>query len=597
MRIGRGCRNCRYRHTKCVIRDGAQGCTRCVKVGRQCDLEPRFSFKNVHHIYQSTGAGRLKFDFSWDDQQVWVKVSAPLNFVLERCDSPDEWESNTIATDRQWGDLNPRDYGSVSENSSTTGASMAPTLSNNNPSTVPHEGRVAIESDIVQNHVSSRGLLVMTVGNALSSPINVERSRTSPSLNNSEVYSTSQSVNRRSSIVWNEPVAASSPNLPRGVDISLLSQREAFLLRSYIGILAPWCDVCDTACHFATEVPRRALEVPMVLYAVLAASSRHQAITLGTDEVEASTFHGRCLELLISVLSEPEETWDDNLLATVVILRIYEEFDNKNDEKCHLLGSNRLLNTVSNFSSSGGLAEAASWQFLRQAIYVSLVYQVPIELNLENYERSSVFNQLDTASYANVIIFLFAKALQLIYPPRGVPVDIHAWDLLQESVERWHNSKPSSFTPFHYQESSVEESRPFPELWMISPAAVVAMQYYHAARILLATHRPLPRSPTGFQASRLMRISEKAISTHLAIIVGLAVSNSTTENANFTACHALSAYGYCLRNPHQRQGAVSFLEKVERTMAWRTSWIIDVLEEQWKELDGLNADAYLIVSM
>lgn len=268
----------------------------------------------------------------------------------------------------------------------------------------------------------------------------------------------------------------------------------------------------------------------MVLYAVLAASSRHQAITLGTDEVEASTFHGSCLKLLISVLSQPEETWDDNLLATIVILRIYEEFDNKNDEKCHLLGSNRLLNTVSNFSSSGGLAEAASWQFLRQAIYISLVYQVPIELNLENYERSSVFNRLDNASYANVIIFLFAKALQLIYPPRGVPVDMHAWDLLQESVERWQNLKPSSFTPFHYQEPSVEESRPFPELWMISPAAglaptssqyppasvanrgvVVGMQYYHATRILLTMHKPLPRSHAGFQAARLMRISEVRI--------------------------------------------------------------------------------------
>lgn len=48
--------------------------------------------------------------------------------------------------------------------------------------------------------------------------------------------------------------------------------------------------------------------------------------------------------------------------------------------------------------------------------------------------------------------------------------------------------------------------------------------------------------------------------------------------------------GYCLRNPLQRQGAVSFLVKVEKKMAWRTSWIIEALEEQWRELDGLNAE-------
>lgn len=81
MRIGKGCRNCRYRHIKCVIRDGAQGCIRCAKIGRQCDLEPQFSFKNVHHVYQSTGTGRSRFDFAWDDQQVWVKVSAPREYL------------------------------------------------------------------------------------------------------------------------------------------------------------------------------------------------------------------------------------------------------------------------------------------------------------------------------------------------------------------------------------------------------------------------------------------------------------------------------------------------------------------------------------
>jgi len=48
------------------------------------------------------------------------------------------------------------------------------------------------------------------------------------------------------------------------------------------------------------------------------------------------------------------------------------------------------------------------------------------------------------------------------------------------------------------------------------------------------------------------------------------------------------ADGYCLRNPLQRQGAVSFLVRVEKTMGWRTSWIVEALEEQWRELDGLS---------
>lgn len=211
----------------------------------------------------------------------------------------------------------------------------------------------------------------------------------------------------------------------------------------------------------------------MVMYALLTVASRHQSIMLGSDETEANTYHGHCLEYLIPALSRPEETYDDNLLVTVVILRLYEELDNQKDKKCHLLGSSRLLNTISKFSSSGGLAEAASWLFLRQAIYVCLVQKEPWELCLENYESSFVFEcPDDDGSYANVIIFLFAKILRLISRSRETPsLDLHDWLSLEESVERWNDAKPFSFTPLQYRDVDIAENQPFPELWMVSPAA------------------------------------------------------------------------------------------------------------------------------
>lgn len=286
------------------------------------------------------------------------------------------------------------------------------------------------------------------------------------------------------------PVSDEFPgSIPRDPPHSHLSPREAFLLRSYIIKLAPWVgsvsclivfancpqlDVCDPTCQFANEVPRRALHNPMVMYALLTVASRHQSIMRGIDEVEASTYHGRCLEYLIPALSRPEDTYDDNLLVTVVILRLYEELDNQRDKKCHLLGSSRLLNTVSRFSSSGGLAEAASWLFLRQAIYVSLVQKEPWELCLENYESSLVFEcpNGDDASYANVMIFLVAKILRLISHSRETAsTDLQDWLSLEESVERWNDERPFSFTPLRYRDVDVEENRPFPELWMVSPAA------------------------------------------------------------------------------------------------------------------------------
>lgn len=73
----------------------------------------------------------------------------------------------------------------------------------------------------------------------------------------------------------------------------------------------------------------------MVLKAILALAARLDAILSGASDWEAAEYHGQCLELLIAALAQPEDTYDDNLLITVVILRIYEELESSNDEKYH----------------------------------------------------------------------------------------------------------------------------------------------------------------------------------------------------------------------------------------------------------------------
>lgn len=209
----------------------------------------------------------------------------------------------------------------------------------------------------------------------------------------------------------------------------------------------------------------------MVLQAVLALAARHDAILTNSSDWEASSYHGQCLELLIAALDRPEHTYDENLLVTVVILRIYEELENNTDEKFHLLGSNRLINLMSRSASSGGMAEAVSWQFLRQAIYASVVQYQHFQLDLQNYERSSMFQRDDDAAFANMIIFHCAHIIQLC---RGFPVqlvDAQSWHQVADSVEGWHRRKPITWQPLRYQAPSIAADRPFPEIWMMSAPA------------------------------------------------------------------------------------------------------------------------------
>lgn len=208
----------------------------------------------------------------------------------------------------------------------------------------------------------------------------------------------------------------------------------------------------------------------MLLQALLALAARHDAILTNGNDSEASAFHGECLRLLIIALNRPPEDYDDNLLLTVVVLRFYEELERRTDEKYHL-GSNHLLNLMSRSASSGGLAEAVSWQFLRQAIYSSIVQYEPLQLDMRNYEHSSVFHRDDDAAHANVIIFFCACIIQLCSAAPGYAIDQKAWQHLADRVKKWHRNKPKTWQPLRYREPDLSADRPFPELWIMSRPA------------------------------------------------------------------------------------------------------------------------------
>ena len=83
MRPGKGCKNCRERHLKCVVRDGQSSCTRCAESDRKCNFEPRFRFKRVSHVDTASAGNRSRTSLSYKDDQTWVQTQNPVSFVLE----------------------------------------------------------------------------------------------------------------------------------------------------------------------------------------------------------------------------------------------------------------------------------------------------------------------------------------------------------------------------------------------------------------------------------------------------------------------------------------------------------------------------------
>ena len=268
-----------------------------------------------------------------------------------------------------------------------------------------------------------------------------------------------------------ENPAAETAQMSANTATTELSHREALLMQHFTQKLAPWVDCCDPARHFAQEVPRRAVRISMVLYAVLALSSRHQSLLTKGDTNEGSYYHGKCLELVIQELSKPESFYDDNLFATMVCMRVYEELDHtsKADEFLHLKGVGRLLRAIPTFAHSGGLAEAASWQALRQDVYVAIRDKVQPSFDLDNYGLSRVFDFRDDAACANVVILLFGRILRLLYSPSDSML-YDAWREIEDHVRLWDAQRSRVFQPLFVKEASPGENQPFPIIRLINPA-------------------------------------------------------------------------------------------------------------------------------
>ncbi|KAG4431765.1 hypothetical protein IFR05_012741 [Cadophora sp. M221] len=318
------------------------------------------------------------------------------------------------------------------------------------------------------------------------------------------------------------------------------SEQEARLFLYFVDRLAPWLDGFDSQRHFSTEVARRAAFVPVIMNAILASAARHTALISGTADTISETYHNKCLQILIPILDDPCDVLDENLCAAIIILRQYEEYD-ENDERCHLFGSTRMVNTNTLNTSPSSLRDAANWVALRQEIHISLTTKQPVSIILDAYHQSPKFTSDSEDGWANRIVFIFAKVLNYAFRSEDVVPD-DSWISLQEQVENWNSAKPSYFDPLW----TGGRGTLFPRVVMLGTAQANALQHYHLAKILLAAYDPRLQK-LGFDTRKLRKESEENVLQNLRMVIGLATSNPQIEITFMHASHILTA---CLSSFH-----------------------------------------------
>ncbi|UPX09939.1 uncharacterized protein EKO05_0000616 [Ascochyta rabiei] len=162
-----------------------------------------------------------------------------------------------------------------------------------------------------------------------------------------------------------------------------LTYNEALLFHHFTTHLGRWMDCTNAARIFTLSVSEKARESPVLCHAVLCFAARHRR-----DDSTAEASYERCVNLLIGRLDGDSASYDDMLLAAVLLLHFAEQLNvhtsSGSRDKHHLKGTSSILHASRNSSvdpSATTLRDAAFWVYVRQCLYNATISQEPLDID------------------------------------------------------------------------------------------------------------------------------------------------------------------------------------------------------------------------
>lgn len=350
----------------------------------------------------------------------------------------------------------------------------------------------------------------------------------------------------------------------------------ARLLQHYIDNLAGWLDLNDPKRQFERFVPHLALSCPILLHAVLAFSACHYSrLDESYDALCADHYHDLCVQGLIPALADPSTALDNVLPISTVILRMYEMMSYETDHQRHLRGCSSLFTHNRTNIGYRELKRTAFWTYFREEISVALSTIKPTNIRPSQWkvdinwsgDTDYVKTEKMTLMAAEVIDYCFGEDLN---------DNSNTWDRLQLEVDSWKSSLPESFQPLY----AITESKPFPDIAYLCTWHVVAMQFYHLTKVLLALHNP--HHTNGIHFLQFARAVEVEILDHTAQLCGMTKAlGNRHPGALVNAVQPLVICGRCLKKPEEQAELVRILRRIEQNTKWTTLQGIQSLQQAW----------------
>ncbi|CAK7246248.1 MAG: hypothetical protein STHCBS139747_007872, partial [Sporothrix thermara] len=398
-------------------------------------------------------------------------------------------------------------------------------------------------------------------------------------------------------------ISCKSPSLHRWSPVPLprtviVNPGDASLFEFYIRETGVWLDVASPTAYFSETVPRLALHDAVLFSACLSYAARIQALMGMLDTAQGELYGSRAIEALLDKLSSRSSTagasskHDDALSATVVILRMAEQFSEMQDDmRCHLMGASSLFARNPDHAFDGAVA---FWVYKRQSIRMAVLNEEPCEMDMDMPEAVTDADvnglggspgsgspggmlratPVSDEAWANRATYLFARTCTVCW---DAGLDDAARDAMLTDLSRllgqWHNSLPDTYQPWARYQLADD---PFPTLRYVSTWHVIGWQYYYGAKVLVGLYR----KPEHMSVLAMSRYMESEVLAPTRVLCGITM-NSPAFGATINGTALISWLGQVFSGREEQARLISFLQDFMHRTKWPNKTCCDRLRRIW----------------
>lgn len=322
-------------------------------------------------------------------------------------------------------------------------------------------------------------------------------------------------------------------------DAQLGESQKLQLYQNYLYEIAPWLDMFDITRVFGTRIPQLAKSSNALLNAIYAISSRQIELTTPdyNKDITLKLYQASLKELIPPVTKKI----DTAMVTSCVLLCVLEMMSSSpNDWRYHLEGCAALFKANDIHGFSAQMERGLFWCYARMDICAAVISEKSTIINSEDWLPKNVtiemlrehFLKSDCADmYANYMVFLCSRVLNLISNDNENSQYSQDWEKLWEELIRWHAECPEELRPF-----AECEDTPFPGILYLAGPAVSSNQLYHMAIILMIENKPrrykivasdhVVCPSSVFYFPRILLTSQKSTIWHAKRICSISLNNT-----------------------------------------------------------------------